>query len=64
VYQADGNWMIFRVDAIAQSILDPELVPQVEKYVDEMIRLDVEYMASDPKSYVDRNGVRWSKVTN
>ncbi len=62
--QPGGKWLLFRIDSIADQILDPELVPLVEKYVKEMIALDKEYMASGPTEYIDKDGVKWTKVQN
>lgn len=59
LYQSRNKWLIFRINAIAENILDPELVPQVEKYVAEMIRLDDAYITSIPKEFVDSKGVKW-----
>lgn len=60
--QSNGRWVLFDPDAIADKILDPALVPLVEKYVDEIYALDREYRKNEPTEYVDKSGRKWRQV--
>lgn len=57
--QSNGRWVLFDPDAIADKILDPALVPLVEKACREIMAIDDEFMASRPRSFVDEGGVTW-----
>jgi len=62
IFQADrSKYLFFRTEAVADEILDPELVPQVQKYLLEMFRLDQEFLNSDPKEYTDSKGIKWTR---
>jgi hypothetical protein len=57
--QPDGRWILFDPDKVADKILDPLLVPIVEKYCDEIKRLDKEFMRGNPNSFIDEKGNEW-----
>ena len=59
--QSDGRWVLFDPDAVADRILDPLLVPIVERHVAEMKRLDKEYIESQPKTFTDEDGIVWER---
>lgn len=57
--QANGNYVLFDIRRIAEKILDPALVPQVEEAVRKMVAADKAFMASDPKEFTDTAGKHW-----
>lgn len=59
VYQSNSKWLLIRFDGIADQVLDPELVPLIEKYKTEMFRLDAEFIEIIPTEYTDKNGTTW-----
>jgi hypothetical protein len=59
--QSNGRWILFDPDAVADKIIDPVLVPQVEKYIEEIYALDKEYRHTQIE-YIDKNGVKWRRV--
>lgn len=61
LYQPNGRWVVFDMKAVADKILDPVLVPLVQKYVDEIRSLDAEFVKSDPDTFVDDHGHRWNR---
>ncbi len=59
--QPDGRWVLFDPDAIAEKILDPLLVPVVQRYVNEIKRLDKAFMESKPSAFTDESGTVWRR---
>lgn len=59
--QPDGRWVDFDPNAIAEKILDRELVPLVQSYVDKIKSLDRSYMDSNPSEFIDAHGVKWRR---
>src|SRR5271154_5352658 len=57
--QPNGRWILFDPDRIADKILDPTLVPLVERYVAEIIELDRQFVKSDPGEFIDVQGATW-----
>jgi hypothetical protein len=60
--QPNGNAVWFDPDRIAERILDPILVPLVQECVREIYLIDAQFMASKPKEYVDKSGVKWRRA--
>lgn len=61
LYQANGKWLIFDPDRIADQILDPALVPEVEAAVKSIRAMDKAFIDSKPSSYTDEDGVKWCR---
>lgn len=61
--QPNGRWVTFDPDAIADKILDPALVPLVEKACDQIARLDAAFMAMNPSEYTDDQGHIWRRAS-
>ncbi len=59
--QPNGRWILFDPEAIADKIIDPLLVPLVQGFVDQALKLDREFLASDPVEFTDENGRRWRR---
>jgi hypothetical protein len=59
--QPNGNYVSFDPDRIAEKILDPALVPIVQRYVDEIYRLDAAFLATTPQQFVDEDGITWRR---
>jgi hypothetical protein len=57
--QPNGNSMWFDPDRVADRVLDPTLVPLVERFLKEVKRLDQEFMDSRPSLFVDEVGTTW-----
>jgi hypothetical protein len=60
--QPNGNRVWFEPDRIADKILDPTLVPLVQKFVDEVLAVDKKYIASNPSEFTDKAGDKWHRV--
>lgn len=61
--QPNGSGVFFDPDRIADKILDPLLVPIVEKYCQEIKRMDEDFISSKPKEFTDKNGTTWKRAT-
>ena len=59
--QRNGNWVLFDPYKVAEKILDPILVPIIQKYVDEIFARDRDFVKSNPNQFYDQNGDRWIK---
>jgi hypothetical protein len=57
--QPNGRWVFFDPDAIADKIIDPVLVPLVQKCVDEIYQLDRAYRSPEPGEFFDTRGVHY-----
>lgn len=62
ITQANGRWVLFDVERPADKILDRELLPDVERLCAEILRLDREFIASDPREFTDQQGHTWRRV--
>lgn len=62
MYQPNRSYIFFDPERIADKILDPVLVPEVEKFVSDVFAMDESFIASEPDTYVDDNGDVWKKV--
>lgn len=60
--QPDGRRIQFDPHAIADKIIDPLLVPLVERAVKSVLALDGTYVNSHPSSFMDEQGVRWVRA--
>lgn len=60
--QADDKWVEFDLRAPADKILDRDILSTVQKYCDQIIRMDEAYMNSVPSEFVDKKGQRWKRV--
>jgi hypothetical protein len=60
--QPNGRWILFEPERVADKILDPVLVPIIERYVAEIFALDKTFMASNPGEYIDDGGCRWRRI--
>lgn len=58
--QPNGNWISFDPDRIAEKIIDPLLVPLVQKAVDEIHRIDAAFRNPPPAQFTDSQGRRWA----
>lgn len=61
--QPNGRWIMFDPDAIADKILDPVLVPLVQKYVNEIYDLDHAFRENETTEYTDNEGHKWRMVS-
>lgn len=59
--QPNGKRVFFEPDAIADRIIDPVLVPLVQKAVDEIFKLDSVYRKPLPDRYTDKSGTIWCR---
>jgi hypothetical protein len=59
--QAFGRWVLFDPHAIADKMLDPNLVPKVKAACEEIFALDRAYMASNRPEFVDEHGTTWRR---
>ena len=57
--QPDDRRVYFEPRRIADKILDPTLVPLVERACAEIFQLDAEFVASKPSRIVDKKGCVW-----
>lgn len=57
--QPNGAWVMFDPEKVAERILDPTLVPLVQKAVDEALTLDKAFISSKPRSFKDEKGNTW-----
>ena len=62
LYQPDRRLMLFEATRIADRIIDPVLLPQVEAIVAEILALDRAFIASQPSEFTDKAGVTWRRV--
>ena len=62
IRQSNGKWVSFDVKNPADKILDRELLPDVERLCEEILRLDREFILSAPNEFTDETGTRWSRV--
>ena len=44
---------------MAEKIVQPELVPLVERSIKQMLAMDADYINSKPTQFVDKHGVTW-----
>jgi len=59
--QPGGKWVLFDPDNIAEKILDPILVPKIQRYVDQIYAIDKEFIGNKPASFVDETGTVWER---
>jgi hypothetical protein len=64
IKQPDGKSIMFLPDEIANAAIDPILVPLVESACHTIKEMDKEFIASDPKTFTDREGKKWLRCNN
>lgn len=57
--QADGKYVFFSIHRVAEKIIQPELVPLVERSVQKILAMDRAYMETPTREFTDTNGTRW-----
>lgn len=57
--QPGGKWILFDPDRIADKIIDPVLLPEVQRFVSACKKADYEFRRSSPSRFVDEKGVTW-----
>lgn len=62
--QPGGRWFLFDPDRIADKIIDPVLLPEVEAAVSAISRIDAQWRQTDPAEYRDNRGQLWRRVDN
>lgn len=60
--QPNGRWVLFDPERIADKILDPALVPLVERAVREIVAMDEAYMATNPDRFTDEKRQVWVRA--
>jgi hypothetical protein len=60
--QPGGAYVAFDPDRVADRIFDRELVPLIERRVAEAKALDLAFVASQPKEFIDGLGQTWRLV--
>ncbi len=60
--QPNGNRVYFDPERIAETIIDPLLVPLVTTFCNEVFALDRAYVKSKPSEFTDEDGVRWQRA--
>jgi hypothetical protein len=61
LYQRNGNHLMFEIDKVAEQILDPVLVPEVQEAVIVIKAMDKVFINNRPSSYTDEDGVKWCR---
>lgn len=59
--QPGDKWVMFDPDAVADKIIDPILVPVVQKYCDQINAIDKQFRDSNPQEFVDEGGTHWRR---
>lgn len=57
--QADGNYIMFDPDNVADKIIDPQLVAIIKPKIKIIEQIDKTWRMSHPNEFVDENGVTW-----
>jgi len=60
--QPNGNRVYFDPLRIADKILDPQLVPLIERFCAVSFQLDHEFINSKPDTFVDKDGKIWKQI--
>ncbi len=61
--QFNGKLVLFDPQAIAERIIDRELLPLLETICPPIIMADRQFINSEPGEFHDRNGVRWIRAS-
>jgi hypothetical protein len=59
--QSDGKWVLFDLHAPADKILDRDLIPIVERYCADILKMDDAYMGAAVE-FTDKQGHVWRRV--
>jgi len=62
LWQRNGNLVSFDPERIADKILDRDLVPLIQDFVDAIVTIDAEWLEQNNHSFVDESGVTWARV--
>lgn len=62
LHQRNGKYIMFDAHAVADKIIDRELYPLVQAAVDEILRIDREFIDSKPSEFIDDTGAKWKRV--
>lgn len=57
--QPNGKYVLFDPHEVADKILDPVLVPEVEAACGRMLKIDGDFLRSKPSEFVDKRGRVW-----
>ena len=57
--QSNGRWVLFEPERPADKILDRNILPNVEKFCQEILAMDRAFRKNEPNEFVDKTGVRW-----
>lgn len=60
--QPDGKWLLFEPERIADKIIDPILLPEVTRVVEEMMNADKKWRGSSISEFKNKNGETWKLV--
>lgn len=60
--QPNGRWILFDPYRIADKIVDPALVPLIQKYVDAIARMDKAFRSPAPTVFTDEGGTVWRRA--
>lgn len=64
ITQADGKYVFFTPDKIAEKILDKALVPFIVELSDAILEEDRRWWEAKPSRFVDASGVVWERSLN
>lgn len=60
--QPNGNRIYFDPSNIAEKIIDPQLVPLIQNFVQAAFELDQQFMESPRDTFVDKNNHVWKRI--
>lgn len=60
--QPNGRWVLFDPENVADKILDPALLPIIERRFAEIKALDREWLGNGPSAFKDEAGQKWVRA--
>lgn len=60
--QPNGHWVLFEPDRIADKIIDPVLLPEVEEAVRLILEVDRDFRRDLPDHFFDESGQKWVRA--
>jgi hypothetical protein len=57
--QPNGKWVLFDPEDVADKILDPEILGEVERVCSDIIAMDNAWRSEPKRAFVDKNGQQW-----